>query len=1352
MLIMYLTILSMFKFLVPNRINQLICVFVCSISFSPLLLAEDLDIDFEHFTSTKGLSHDNITFIKQDNDGLLWFGSQDGLNMYDGYDITVFKPKPGSGINISFIWGMEIDSNNVIWIGTRGNGFALFDIKSKEFKMLEYNAPFDISNKIVSDFEFHDSLVWIGIGMQGLITYNRNTREIYRDTTCNLNTQVACFKYHNNTLWLGTRGRGLQKFNLTTKKTQHFKLPGNLKNRSNGMIWDINVNDDNELMIGFWERAFVAYDLNSDLDNPKMKIAIRKDGFDNLRIKSVAKAQGSYWAATRLGLHKIDFYKDSVQIEIFRPEHSNPKSINNLAAQSLFVDKSSNLWIGTREGGVNKIDFNKNKFKFYDADFFTKEISPFITFIHPVGKNAFISGPVMKKFNVKTGKVINIKQIHNRRAPDRALSVLETEIQNHKFLIIGTWLDGLYIYDLKKPPLNTKSVVHANTRDAGLYIVDIEKDSNDNIWVGTEQGLRVFTFDTLSDKKLTQDDVTAINPKFKTKFFSGSNVRSVKCDHEGNLWVGSLKGLVCIKSYNLNGVTNDFEIYSPDSTGKNHLKATGVECIFFDRQKNMWLGTVGGGLAKYNKEDESFTYFTSEQGLQADNIIEIIETDNNILWLSTNRGISSFDPNAPATQQFKNFTVADGLQGAMFNNNAAYKAPNGEIFFGGPNGLNSFFPNRLLQDTVPPNIILTKLTVFNRDYEQGEYEVHAAKLDTNIGVPLLRLNYRDYAFKVDFSALSFSNPGKNQYSYKLEGYDNDWRSVSAEQRFAEYSNLKPDLYNFLLKASNSDGYWTNEQLKLKVEIIPPLWQRLWFQLAVILTVIALAIGFYRYRISILKQRQAILEKKVDERTSELQQANVDLQERQEEIITQNEEIQQQAEELQAQKDSLAEQNEEILTKNEQISKAFKNSELLSELGKQITSELNVLSIFDIISDYVSSIVHATSFGIGLYDEAIETIFFDAFKSNGKKVEPFTRSMKQHNSFSVWCILNQKPVFINDMVNEYDNYISEKPELGGEKAIHSCIILPLTAKARKIGVMVLDSTKRHAYSEADFNNFQSLASYISIALENASAYDTIHSINKNTEKSINYARTIQSAFLPQPDYVKSYIDSFILFKPKDIVSGDFYWFLPIEQDTNKPADLIIAAMDCTGHGVPGALMSLVGNSLMRETIKNNKIYEPAEILTLLNQGIKSALKQETTGNNDGMDAALAHIQQQEDGLFKITFAGAKNPMIVLHKNGEMQSIKGSRASIGGARLRREKVFEQQELTLQTGDQIYLFSDGYADQNGPSREKFGRENMLKLLQQNASLALSEQQQKLEDALVEHIQNAEQRDDITVIGIKL
>ncbi|MCG8697908.1 MAG: SpoIIE family protein phosphatase, partial [Bacteroidales bacterium] len=483
--------------------------------------------------------------------------------------------------------------------------------------------------------------------------------------------------------------------------------------------------------------------------------------------------------------------------------------------------------------------------------------------------------------------------------------------------------------------------------------------------------------------------------------------------------------------------------------------------------------------------------------------------------------------------------------------------------------------------------------------------------------------------------------------------------------------------------------------------------------------------------------------------------------------------QQQTEEITAQRDSLGEQNEKIKSQHEQISMAFNNNLTLSKLGKKITAELDVMAIFDIIYEHVNSMVHVSSFSIGVFNKLNNLINFNSFSERSNEVESFTLSMDSDNSFSVWAIDNQVPVFVNNIDEEYENYLENPPMEVGGKAIQSCIVIPLTAKGVKRGVMVLDSERKDAYTEQDFNSLQSLGSYISIALDNASAYKTIQAINSGMKESINYAKSIQSAFLPTKEELDKYLNCFVMFRPKDIVSGDFYWFAPIEQDENKSVRAIMAVADCTGHGVPGALISSIGNNLLRENIIIRGNQDPAMVLTEVNNGFQLALKQDETRNNDGMDMVLVLIeegskvnsptrnlsadqvdQDPETRNFNITFAGAKNPLIIYHSDsGELESIKGSRKSIGGLRAKRSKqYYENTVVNLQSGDMIYLITDGIIDQHSVDRDRFTVKRLHEVIKEVATKDIEEQHEKIELMLNEHMKGERQTDDITLIGIKL
>jgi len=260
-------------------------------------------------------------------------------------------------------------------------------------------------------------------------------------------------------------------------------------------------------------------------------------------------------------------------------------------------------------------------------------------------------------------------------------------------------------------------------------------------------------------------------------------------------------------------------------------------------------------------------------------------------------------------------------------------------------------------------------------------------------------------------------------------------------------------------------------------------------------------------------------------------------------------------------------------------------------------------------------------------------------------------------------------------------------------------------------------------------------------------------HKSTQDSIRYAQTIQSAILPLKENMDKVIQSFVLFRPKDIVSGDFYWFTNLPAIEGYSEKTFIAAVDCTGHGVPGAFMSMIGSRLLNAIVNEQKITSPAEILTRLDKGVVKSLKQGQTDNNDGMDICLCMIEKQENGGSKVTFTGAKRPLYVYSKKEDSFSIlKGDRKSIGGAKATLNTVkFTNQEVLLSKGDLLYLTTDGYADQNDLSRKKIGSVMMENLLNTIKTKPLNAQQKHLEDFLDKHQEGTTQRDDITLIGLK-
>lgn len=263
------------------------------------------------------------------------------------------------------------------------------------------------------------------------------------------------------------------------------------------------------------------------------------------------------------------------------------------------------------------------------------------------------------------------------------------------------------------------------------------------------------------------------------------------------------------------------------------------------------------------------------------------------------------------------------------------------------------------------------------------------------------------------------------------------------------------------------------------------------------------------------------------------------------------------------------------------------------------------------------------------------------------------------------------------------------------------------------------------------------------LQIESQRDILDLQNKKINASIQYAQNIQRAILPVKHNISESFENFIIYKPKDVVSGDFYWYA-------KLGDIaFVASVDCTGHGVPGAFMSMIGNSLLNEIVLEKQVKEPAKILSLLNEKVIEALRQEETENSDGMDVCFIAINLKS---YELTYSGAKRPLILFNQNKkELEEIKGDRISIGGKNNKNKK-FTNHNVKINSGDILYLSSDGLTDQNNSERKRFGTSKLQEIIINNISASLKEQGEIIEKELQDFQKEEEQRDDISLIGLKI
>ncbi len=462
-------------------------------------------------------------------------------------------------------------------------------------------------------------------------------------------------------------------------------------------------------------------------------------------------------------------------------------------------------------------------------------------------------------------------------------------------------------------------------------------------------------------------------------------------------------------------------------------------------------------------------------------------------------------------------------------------------------------------------------------------------------------------------------------------------------------------------------------------------------------------------------------------------------------------------------DRVKERTKEVIKQKEEIEKSHENTRLLSEIGQHIISNINFNSIFGNLHENISKLMNADCFGVRIYHAKTNEIEYKYEIENGELLEPLTISMDNEDNFSVWCVKHRKEIFINDTLNEYQKYTNKIVVPSGDMP-NSLLFCPMMIGERVVGVITVQSFGKDAYKPLHMNILKTLGTYTAIALENANLVENledkveertkevvkqkeiIEETNKHITDSIKYAKRIQEAFLPSEETVTTLLkDAFILYKPKDIVSGDFYW---IEKKGNK---ILFAVVDCTGHGVPGAFMSIIGFNGLNQIVNEYNYTKPSEILTHLNKNISDTLRQKVEDSKirDGMDIAICSIDLENNTL---EFAGAFSPLFIV-REGAVIKTRGDKHPIGNFVGVEDYEFTNHHINLLPNDKIYIFSDGFVDQfGGPGGKKLKYNSFRKLLLDNYEKPMPSQKEAINTFFEEWRSGYEQIDDVCIIGVSI
>lgn len=905
-----------------KAISFLFVIYICTCIFIETQ-AQDISYKFERFELKDGLSQSSVNDIIQDDYGFLWFATDEGLNKYDGYNFEIYRKSFDNPTSISdnFIKCLHEDKEGNIWIGTLGSGICIFNPKKETFSCLSTKDS-KLSNDVIYDFVEDEKSVWIATD-NGLNRFSKFSNQFFQyfpqkdnlhaipDSLINIIYQTS-----SGEIWIGTNNGGLCMYRPDIDGFNIYKHDiGNTGSISSNTVWGIAedpILGEEVLWIATYrglnrfdrhDNSFTCFKHNEDDINSLPNNRIRAMCVDN---------KNNIWLGTRGGgLSMLSQTNQSRQHFInFKANPCNENSLTNNDIISIYEDRTGQIWVGTKFGGLVKV--SRNEFNHTYSGY---------------GENGVLSSNAVNAMLkdshgnlwVGTDKGLNLRKTNSKKyihffsdennsnslSDNSVLCLFEDREEN---IWIGTKLGGLNKYNPTNKQFTHYKPDENNTNSISSIEIKhiIERDSI--LWIATRTG-GLNKFDPRTGIFKRYEETSS-----KKNCIASNRINALTFDKDGYLWIAtSGSGLD-----RFNPETEYFKHYKKCENTGNSINDSYLMSLFIDNDSILWIGTYLGGLNKLNMNSQKFEYYTEADGLPNNVICAILKDNEDFLWLSTNYGISKFNKQ---TKEFLNFYESDGLQANEFIGMSCFKSPEGKLYFGGINGFNEFNPSYNKYFTTFPKVHVTKLFLFNKHIKPNENSI----LDKSIiATDTIHLGKDDYNFSLNFVAFNYPIQPKLYYSYKLEGFDNEWIQTNHNNRLASYTRLPSGEYTFRVKASSNPLIWSDTTTDLVIVVESDFLSNYFIWILIGGVLIVLFFHLYYLRSSSMKKQTKYLERIVEERTIELSV-------RAQEIELKNDELEQQKNEIEAQRDILSTRNNEILRKNKELEKSHEQLEKLVKL-------------------------------------------------------------------------------------------------------------------------------------------------------------------------------------------------------------------------------------------------------------------------------------------------------------------------------------------------------------------------------------------------------------------------------------
>lgn len=813
-----------------------LCVSIMCIYKTNIINAYD-DINFKNITIEDGLSQASAEVVFQDSKGYIWIGTNDGLNRYNGYDFKVYSYERESKNSIvnNYIIDIKEDEKGNIWVGT-ANGVSKIDTKNDCItNYLEGEENGNLSNYNIGDILItKDGRVIIATS-NGLNIYNEKEDKFERilQNESDLTSQLinGIVEDDEGNIWIGTKN-GLNKVDKNYNTIKKFYNNDHKNSVSTSVIYKLCYDKKGYIWVGSLNSGLSRVNIKTnEIDTYKHDSKNNKSIPDNAVKNMLRDSRGNFWVGTDDGLAK--FNDTTEEFTVYKHKIYDKTSLVANEIFSIMEDKTGLIWVGTYSG-ISIFDPDNN-IEHYKSD--------------PMNNNSINDNVIQGIFEDEDGllwvgtnsKGVNIIDRSTDTIINSSIQYDESNTSNYSIRDITGVGEKIYI-----ATDNGINVINKKTKDIDLYLEednlannnvrDLFLDSKGYLWIGTTQGISILN--------TADDTIVDYSYILENSNLNDTYVSSIYEDSEGNYYIGLFLegGLIKIDANNNNHTLYKF------TENENSISSNSIRDIMEDKEGNIWIAT-SYGLNKINKKNGYIENYTTKSGLPNNNIYGILIDDENNPWVSTNAGIAKLDINS---NKFQIYDITDGLQGKEFNGNASFKNKEGELLFGGINGLNVFDPEKMGQSKTNENIVLEEFGVKGSIYKNIEGKNF--KHDENL-------------IKFKYFLADYKNTKSIQYHYKLEGIDQTWNITDDNE--ITYTNLNPGDYTFKIKAKNYDGTMSDEKV-VKFKIDKPIWRS---NLAIVIYIFIAIILIYA-NMNKVKRLDTLVENRTKQLRDEMTKNNI----------------------------------------------------------------------------------------------------------------------------------------------------------------------------------------------------------------------------------------------------------------------------------------------------------------------------------------------------------------------------------------------------------------------------------------------------------------------------------------------